>query len=82
MFLNIILIEILNFFQLKADKEQHAMFSVFDENKSWYIDENINIYCSDLKKVKREDPEFYKSNVMHSKYSRFIGNIEYLLEIF
>lgn len=59
----------IGFFQLKADKEQHAMFSVFDENESWYIDENINTYCSDLKKVKREDPEFYKSNVMHSKYS-------------
>ncbi|XP_057192120.1 coagulation factor V isoform X2 [Triplophysa rosa] len=52
--------------QLKADKEQHAMFSVFDENKSWYIDENINTYFSDPTKVKREDPEFCKSNVMHT----------------
>ncbi|XP_043105316.1 coagulation factor V [Puntigrus tetrazona] len=52
--------------QLKADKEQHAMFTVFDENKSWYHDENINTYCSDPKRVKREDPEFYKSNVMHT----------------
>jgi len=54
-------------FQLKADKEQHAMFTVFDENKSWYHDENINTYCSDPKRVKRDDPEFYKSNVMHSE---------------
>ncbi|NP_001315460.1 coagulation factor V precursor [Danio rerio] len=52
--------------QLKADKEQHAMFTVFDENKSWYQDENINTYCSDPKKVKKDDPEFYKSNVMHT----------------
>ncbi|ROL41994.1 Coagulation factor V [Anabarilius grahami] len=52
--------------QLKADKEQHAMFTVFDENKSWYQDENINTYCSDPKRVKRDDPEFYKSNVMHT----------------
>uniref|UniRef100_A0A672T9K7 Venom prothrombin activator omicarin-C non-catalytic subunit-like n=1 Tax=Sinocyclocheilus grahami TaxID=75366 RepID=A0A672T9K7_SINGR len=52
--------------QLKADKEQHAMFTVFDENKSWYHDENINTYCSDPKRVKRDDPEFYKSNVMHT----------------
>ncbi|XP_051563819.1 coagulation factor V [Myxocyprinus asiaticus] len=52
--------------QLKADKEQHAMFAVFDENKSWYSDENINTYCSDPQKVKKDDPEFYKSNVMHT----------------
>ncbi|XP_077072743.1 coagulation factor V isoform X2 [Siphateles boraxobius] len=52
--------------QLKADKEQHAMFTVFDENKSWYHDENINTYCSDPKRVQIDDPEFYKSNVMHT----------------
>ncbi|XDV30260.1 hypothetical protein PO909_033215 [Leuciscus waleckii] len=52
--------------QLKADKEQHAMFTVFDENKSWYHEENINTYCSDPKRVKIDDPEFYISNVMHT----------------
>lgn len=43
------------------------MFAVFDENKSWYLDENINTYCGDPKRVKKDDVEFYKSNVMHSK---------------
>uniref|UniRef100_A0A668AU80 Coagulation factor V n=1 Tax=Myripristis murdjan TaxID=586833 RepID=A0A668AU80_9TELE len=51
--------------QLKADKEQHAMFSVFDENKSWYLDYNIRSYC-DRSRVNRADQEFYKSNVMHT----------------
>uniref|UniRef100_A0A8C4IUV6 ferroxidase n=1 Tax=Dicentrarchus labrax TaxID=13489 RepID=A0A8C4IUV6_DICLA len=51
--------------QLKADKEQHAMFAVFDENKSWYLDENIRQYC-DRSKVNKADPDFYKSNVMHT----------------
>uniref|UniRef100_A0A674D025 ferroxidase n=1 Tax=Salmo trutta TaxID=8032 RepID=A0A674D025_SALTR len=51
--------------QLKSDKEQHAMFTVFDENKSWYLDDNIASY-SEPAKVKKEDPEFYKSNVMHT----------------
>uniref|UniRef100_A0A8C2ID63 Coagulation factor V n=1 Tax=Cyprinus carpio TaxID=7962 RepID=A0A8C2ID63_CYPCA len=51
---------------LRVDKEQHVMFTVFDENKSWYHDENINTYCSDPKRVQRDDPEFYKSNVMHT----------------
>ncbi|XP_074513772.1 coagulation factor V [Sebastes fasciatus] len=51
--------------QLKADKEQHAMLAVFDENKSWYVDENIRQYC-DQSKVNKADPDFYKSNVMHT----------------
>ncbi|XP_071340273.1 coagulation factor V [Trachinotus anak] len=51
--------------QLKADKEQHAMFAVFDENKSWYLDYNIGHYC-DRTKVSKADTEFLKSNVMHT----------------
>uniref|UniRef100_A0A3Q2C9B7 Coagulation factor V n=1 Tax=Cyprinodon variegatus TaxID=28743 RepID=A0A3Q2C9B7_CYPVA len=51
--------------QLRADKEQHAVFSVFDENKSWYLEDNIQHYC-DRSKVNKADPDFYKSNVMHT----------------
>ncbi|XP_054829406.1 coagulation factor V [Eublepharis macularius] len=52
--------------QNKADVEQHAVFAVFDENKSWYLEDNIKQYCSDPSTVKRDDPKFYKSNVMHT----------------
>ncbi|CAB1421067.1 unnamed protein product [Pleuronectes platessa] len=51
--------------QLKADKEQHAILAVFDENKSWYLDHNIAHYC-DPTQVNKADPDFYKSNVMHT----------------
>ncbi|XP_040913559.1 coagulation factor V [Toxotes jaculatrix] len=51
--------------QLKADKEQHAIFAVFDENKSWYLDYNVGHFC-DRTKVSKTDPDFYKSNVMHT----------------
>ncbi|KAL0985594.1 hypothetical protein UPYG_G00159150 [Umbra pygmaea] len=51
--------------QLKSDKEQHAMFAVFDENKSWYLGDNIATY-SEQAKVNKDDPDFYKSNVMHT----------------
>ncbi|XP_047456763.1 coagulation factor V [Mugil cephalus] len=51
--------------QLKADKEQHAVFAVFDENKSWYLEDNIRQYC-DRSKVNKADPDFYKSNIMHT----------------
>ncbi|XP_009979414.1 PREDICTED: coagulation factor V [Tauraco erythrolophus] len=52
--------------QKKADGEQQAMFAVFDENKSWYIEDNIRDYCSNPAGVKRDDPKFYNSNVMHT----------------
>uniref|UniRef100_A0A672ICR2 Coagulation factor V n=1 Tax=Salarias fasciatus TaxID=181472 RepID=A0A672ICR2_SALFA len=55
----------LNVRNLKADKEQHAMFAVFDENKSWYLEDNIRQYC-DRSKVHQADSDFYKSNVMHT----------------
>lgn len=51
--------------QMKADKEQHAMFAVFDENKSWYLDDNIRQFC-DQSKINKADPDFYKYNVMHT----------------
>ncbi|XP_066480793.1 coagulation factor V-like, partial [Tiliqua scincoides] len=52
--------------QNMADVEQHAVFAVFDENKSWYLEDNIKEYCSNPSAVKREDPKFYKSNIMHT----------------
>ncbi|KAM9565692.1 coagulation factor V [Guaruba guarouba] len=52
--------------QKKADREQQAMFAVFNENKSWYIEDNIKDYCSNPASVKRDDPKFYNSNIMHT----------------
>uniref|UniRef100_A0A8B9FQM9 Plastocyanin-like domain-containing protein n=1 Tax=Amazona collaria TaxID=241587 RepID=A0A8B9FQM9_9PSIT len=52
--------------QKKADGEQQAMFAVFNENKSWYIEDNIKDYCSSPASVKRDDPKFYNSNIMHT----------------
>ncbi|XP_061580345.1 coagulation factor V-like [Cololabis saira] len=51
--------------QVNPDKVQHAIFSVFDENRSWYLNENIRRYC-DHSKVDTADMNFYKSNVMHT----------------
>uniref|UniRef100_A0A8C5U8V0 ferroxidase n=1 Tax=Malurus cyaneus samueli TaxID=2593467 RepID=A0A8C5U8V0_9PASS len=52
--------------QKKADGEQQAVFAVFDENKSWYLEDNIKEYCSNPATVKRDDPKFYNSNIMHT----------------
>uniref|UniRef100_A0A2K6SJC6 Coagulation factor V n=1 Tax=Saimiri boliviensis boliviensis TaxID=39432 RepID=A0A2K6SJC6_SAIBB len=52
--------------QRAADIEQRAVFAVFDENKSWYLEDNINKFCENPDEVKRDDPNFYESNVMSS----------------
>ncbi|XP_005038621.1 PREDICTED: coagulation factor V isoform X1 [Ficedula albicollis] len=52
--------------QKKADEEQQAVFAVFDENKSWYLEDNIKEYCSNPATVKRDEPKFYNSNLMHT----------------
>ncbi|XP_007935974.1 coagulation factor V [Orycteropus afer afer] len=50
--------------QRAADIEQLAVFAMFDENKSWYIEDNINKFCENPDEVKRDDPRFYESNIM------------------
>ncbi|ELW64925.1 Coagulation factor V [Tupaia chinensis] len=50
--------------QRAADTEQQAVFAVFDENKSWYLEDNINKFCENPEEVKRDDPKFYESNIM------------------
>ncbi|KAF6074438.1 coagulation factor V [Phyllostomus discolor] len=50
--------------QRAADIEQQAVFAVFDENRSWYIEDNINKFCASPEKVDRADPKFYESNIM------------------
>ncbi|XP_008592159.1 PREDICTED: coagulation factor V, partial [Galeopterus variegatus] len=50
--------------QRAADIEQQAVFAVFDENKSWYIEDNINKFCENPDEVNRDDPKFYESNIM------------------
>ncbi|XP_072504798.1 coagulation factor V isoform X2 [Notamacropus eugenii] len=49
--------------QRTADSEQQAVFAVFDENKSWYLEDNINRFCENPSSVKRDDPKFYASNI-------------------
>ncbi|XP_075797363.1 coagulation factor VIII isoform X3 [Pelodiscus sinensis] len=52
--------------QMMSDETRVVMFSVFDENQSWYLAENIQRFCTEAATVNPQDPEFYASNVMHS----------------
>uniref|UniRef100_H0X1W2 Coagulation factor V n=1 Tax=Otolemur garnettii TaxID=30611 RepID=H0X1W2_OTOGA len=58
--------QVYNHFPLQraADMEQQVVFAVFDENKSWYIEDNINKFCENPEEVNRDDPKFYESNIM------------------
>ncbi|XP_074863955.1 coagulation factor VIII isoform X2 [Carettochelys insculpta] len=52
--------------QMMSDETRFVLFSVFDENRSWYLAENIQRFCTEAATVNPQDPEFYDSNVIHS----------------
>lgn len=49
-----------------VDQDVFLMFTVVDENQSWYLEDNIKS-CSDPAGVDREDPDFMESNLMHGE---------------
>ncbi|TRZ04025.1 hypothetical protein DNTS_023059 [Danionella cerebrum] len=55
------------------------MFSVVDENLSWYLEENIEKFCSDRDEAKElmenTEEEFRESNLMHSINGYVYGNL-------
>ncbi|XP_075426526.1 ceruloplasmin-like [Ascaphus truei] len=57
-----------------VDKNFFLMATVFDENKSWYLDENIEIFTKSPQNVSKEDDDFTESNMMHSINGYMYGN--------
>lgn len=51
---------------MDVDKEYFLMFSVVDENLSWYFDDNIRSLSSNAADL-IEDEDFQESNLMHCK---------------
>lgn len=49
-----------------VDREFVTMFQVFDENKSQFIDYNIQHFATDPASVDPESDDFIESNLMHS----------------
>ncbi|XP_078513094.1 ferroxidase HEPHL1 isoform X2 [Lissotriton helveticus] len=56
-----------------VDKDFVLMFSVVDENLSWYLDENMNV--NGLQSVDKEDKDFMESNKMHAINGYLYGNL-------
>ncbi|XP_072525444.1 hephaestin-like protein 1a [Salminus brasiliensis] len=59
-----------------VDQEFFLMFSVVNENLSWYLDDNINSNCPDTERADLEaDDGFHESNLMHSINGFVYGNL-------
>ncbi|XP_072258731.1 ferroxidase HEPHL1 isoform X1 [Pyxicephalus adspersus] len=61
--------------RLDVDKDFVLMFSVVDENLSWYLEENIQRYCSEADLVDMEDEDFQERNTMHAINGYLFGNL-------
>ncbi|GCC38702.1 hypothetical protein chiPu_0017218 [Chiloscyllium punctatum] len=60
--------------QKNVDKEFYLLATVFDENLSWYLDDNIKMFTTNPKAVDKEDEDFQESNKMHSINGYMYGN--------
>lgn len=60
-----------------VDREFFLLFSTFDENRSWYIDDNINDYCSDPGPIDqlKNDARFKESNQNYAINGFIYGNM-------
>ncbi|XP_046333046.2 hephaestin-like protein [Haliotis rufescens] len=60
--------------QKGVDKDRALFFGVFDENKSWYLDKNIEKFTI-ASKIDKKDPKFVESNRMRGVNGRAFGNL-------
>ncbi|KAM3869287.1 ferroxidase HEPHL1-like [Diretmus argenteus] len=60
-------------------KEFALLFMVFDENQSWYLEENIRTYLGTDPGNFTQDEGFKKSNQMHGINGRLYGNLHGLV---
>lgn len=56
------------------DKEFIILFTVFDENKSYYLDKNIAAFAPDAQ-TNKDDEAFMESNLMHSMNGYVYDNL-------
>ncbi|XP_076139155.1 ferroxidase HEPHL1-like isoform X1 [Alosa pseudoharengus] len=59
--------------QRAVDKEFFLLFGIFDENLSWYLQDNIRRYGDGNTKP---EAEFTESNLMHGVNGRLYGNLQ------
>ncbi|NWX84740.1 HPHL1 protein, partial [Nothoprocta pentlandii] len=57
------------------DREFYLLFSIFDENDSWYLNKNIEAFTGDPSKVDKDNEDFKESNKMHAVNGYLFGNL-------
>ncbi|NWX11861.1 HPHL1 protein, partial [Aegotheles bennettii] len=57
------------------DREFYLLFSIFDENDSWYLNKNIETFTGDPSKVDENNEDFKESNKMHAVNGYLYGNL-------
>nr|XP_042124833.1 coagulation factor VIII isoform X2 [Peromyscus maniculatus bairdii] len=62
--------------QMMSDKRNVILFSLFDENQSWYITENMQRFLPNAADTQPQDPEFQTSNIMHSINGYVFGSLQ------
>lgn len=65
-------------FRSDVDYEFVLLFIVLDENESWYLDENIDIYCKNFgnKDQFKDDEDFQESNKMYGVNGFVFVNVD------
>ncbi|XP_053467305.1 ferroxidase HEPHL1 [Ictalurus furcatus] len=59
-----------------VDKEFALLFMVFDENESWYLEDNIKTYLrKDPEMFHTHDEKFMESNMMHGINGKLYANL-------
>ncbi|XP_066570812.1 hephaestin isoform X2 [Amia ocellicauda] len=59
-----------------VDREFSLLFFIFDENQSWYLDQNIAKYTQhDTSEINLEDERFCESNKMHAINGKIYANL-------
>lgn len=58
-----------------VDRQFVTLFTVFDENASLYLDDNIQMFAGNPGSVDAEDDDFVESNLMHSVNGYVFGNL-------
>ncbi|XP_033645179.1 hephaestin-like protein isoform X2 [Asterias rubens] len=61
-----------------VDREIALLFTVLDENKSWYLDDNIQEFCGTPSAVDKADGDFEESNLMHGINGFLFSNLHHL----
>ncbi|KAK6176802.1 hypothetical protein SNE40_015034 [Patella caerulea] len=59
-----------------SNKHIYLALITFDENESWYLDENIRRYTTSPELVDKQDADFKESNAIHSINGLVYGNLK------